>query len=205
MSLNWLDILLGGILLLSCITAIRNGLTKEVIRLVALVGGVVAGMWWYRDVGVHLQPYVVDEGIASFAGFLTILLGSLVAGMVVAWVLVKLLGWVGLRWFDRLLGGAFGLVRGMLVCAALVLGLLAFAPLTGSTEVVAESRIAPGVLHVTQVASLAAPAELRKAYDESFARVQAAWVSRLAEPSREPQSGAELIAPKESPLHGVPQ
>jgi membrane protein required for colicin V production len=205
MSLNWLDVLLGGILLLSCITAIRNGLTKEVIRLIALIGGVVGGMWWYRDVAVHLRPYLADEGIASFAGFVTILLGSLITGMIIAWILVKVLGWVGLRWFDRLLGGAFGLVRGVLVSSALVLGLLAFAPLTGSTEIVAESRIAPWVLHVTQVTSLAAPAELRQAYDDSFARVQAVWVKRLAEPSREPLSGAELNVPKESPLHGVPQ
>jgi membrane protein required for colicin V production len=205
MSINWLDVLLGGILLLSCLGAIRNGLTKEIVRLIALVGGVIGGMWWYSDAGAYFQPWLPDKGVSSFAGFLAILLGSLTAGMVVAWVLVKLLGWVGLRWFDRLLGGAFGLVRGVLVCAALVLGLLAFAPLTRSTEVVAESRIAPWVLHATQFTSLAAPSELRQAYDENFARVKAAWVSRLAKPMEEPRSGADLSAPKESPLRAVSQ
>ena len=205
MSINWLDILLGGILLLSCLSAIRNGLTKEIVRLIALVGGIIGGMWFYADVAVHIQPYLADESISSFAGFLAILLGSLVVGMIVAWVLVKMLGWVGLRWFDRLLGGAFGLVRGVLVCAALVLALLAFAPLTRSTEVVAESRIAPWVLHVAQVTSFAAPAELRQAYDESFARVQAAWVSRLVEPREQTLSGPDLNAPKESPLSTVRQ
>lgn len=200
MSFNWLDFLLGGILLLSCLGAIRNGLTKEVVRLVALVAGVVGGMWWYADAGAWFQPFLADERLSSFAGFLAILVGALVAGMIASWVLVKLLGWVGLRWFDRLLGGAFGLVRGGLLSAALVLALLAFAPLTRSTEIVAESRIAPWVLHATQVTSLAAPAELRQAYDESFARVKAAWVSRLVEPAQETLSGAELNAAKESPL-----
>jgi membrane protein required for colicin V production len=205
MSINWLDVLLGGILLLSCLGAIRNGLTKEIVRLVALVVGIIGGMWFYPDVAIYMQPYLTDESISSFAGFLAILLGSLVAGMIVAWVLVKLLGWVGLRWFDRLLGGAFGLVRGVLVCAALVLALLAFAPLTRSTEVVAESRIAPWVLHVAQVTSFAAPAELRHSYDESFARVKAAWISQLTQPAGEPRSGSDLGAPKESPLRVVSQ
>lgn len=200
MSFNWLDVLLGGILLLSCLGAIRNGLTKEVVRLVALAAGIVGGMWWYADAAAWFQPYVADERISSFAGFLAILLGSLVAGMIVAWVLVKMLGWVGLRWFDRLLGGAFGLVRGGLISAALVLGLLAFSPLTRSTEIVAESQIAPWVLHATQLTSMVAPAELRQAYDESLARVKAAWVSRLVQPTEEALSGTDLNAPKESPL-----
>lgn len=200
MSFNWLDILLGGILLLSCFGAIRNGLTKEVVRLIALLAGVVGGMWWYADAAAWFQPYLADERVSRFAGFLAILLGSLLAGIIVAWVLVKLLGWVGLRWFDRLLGGAFGLVRGGLISAALVLGLLAFSPLTRSTEIVAESQLAPWVLHATQVTSMVAPAELRQAYDGSLARVKAAWISRLIQPPGEALSPADPTAPKESPL-----
>lgn len=203
MSFNWLDILLGAILLISALGAIRNGLSKEIIRLVALVAGIVGGMWWYRDAGAYLQPVVADERISSFGGFLAILFGSLVAGIIVAWMLAKVLGWVGLRWFDRLLGGAFGLLRGGLVCAALVLGLLAFSPLTRSTEIVAESTIAPWVLHAAHATSLVAPAELREAYDESFEHVKSAWLTELANPVGVlgPDGTAEV--PKSSPLHAT--
>jgi membrane protein required for colicin V production len=200
MSINWLDVLLGAVLLISFLGAVRNGLTKEIVRLIALVAGIVGGMWWYSDAAAYFMPYLADERISGFAGFLAILLGSLVAGMIVAWVLVKVLGWVGLRWFDRLLGGAFGLVRGLLVSAALVLALLAFSPLTRSAEVVAESRIAPWVLHTAQAASLAAPAELRRAYDEGFEKVKAAWLAQLSTPASQTGAGASPGPDKESPV-----
>jgi membrane protein required for colicin V production len=201
MSFNWLDVVLGTVLLVSFAGAVRNGLSKEIIRLVALVAGIVGGLWWYPAAAAYLKPLLADESIASFAGFFVILFGSLLAGILLAWALAKILGWVGLRWFDRLLGGAFGLVRGLLVCAALVLALLAFSPLTRSTEVVAESKIAPWVLHAAQATSFAAPGNLRRAFDENFAQVKAVWVSRLTQPGGLPVTEAGSGAPKESPVH----
>lgn len=203
MPFNWLDVLLGAVLLVSFVGAVRNGLTKEIIRLVALVAGIVGGLWWYQDAAAYLQPVVADRGIASFGGFLAILFGSLITGMILAWALARILGWVGLRWFDRLLGGAFGLVRGLLVCAALVLALLAFTPLTGSTEVIAASRIAPWVLHVAQATSLVAPGELRQAFDENFAQVKAEWIARLGQPTTTAVTEATSGAPKQSPVRAA--
>jgi membrane protein required for colicin V production len=203
MPFNWLDVVLGAVLLISFVGAVRNGLSKEIIRLAALVVGIVGGMWWYRGAAAYWKTLVADESIASFAGFLTILFGTLIAGIVLAWVLAKILGWVGLRWFDRLLGGAFGLVRGLLICGALVLALLAFTPLSSSAEVVAESRIAPWVLHAAQATSLAAPGNLRQAFDENFAQVKAVWISRLSEPSSLPATAVGPVAPKQSPVHAV--
>ncbi len=203
MSFNWLDIVLGAALLISFVGAVRNGLSKEIIRLIALLVGVVGGMWWYREAAAYWRPLLADESIASFAGFLTILFGALLAGMLLAWILAKLLGWVGLRWFDRLLGGAFGLVRGVLVCGALVMGLLAFTPLTGSAEAVAGSQIAPWVLHAAQATSLVAPSALRQAFDENFARVKEVWVSRLSQAAPLAVSEAVRSAPKESPVRAA--
>jgi membrane protein required for colicin V production len=200
MPFNWLDVLLGAVLLISFIGAVRNGLTKEIIRLIALVVGIVGGLWWYRDAAAYLRPLLADESISSFAGFLVILFGSLIAGMILAWMLAKILGWVGLRWFDRLLGGAFGLVRGLLICAALVLAFLAFTPLARSTEIVAESRIAPWVLHAAQATSLAAPGKLRQAFDRNLEQVKAVWISRLSRPTGLAVTEASPGAPKESPV-----
>ena len=203
MPFNWLDVLLGAVLLVSLIGAVRNGLTKEIVRMIALVAGIVGGLWWYREAAAYLQPFLADENIASFAGFLVILFGSLIAGMILAWALVKILGWVGLRWFDRLLGGAFGLVRGLLVCAALVLALLAFTPLGRSTEVIADSKIAPWVLHAAQATSLAAPGNVRQSFDKNFARVKAVWNSQLSRPAALPVTEASPGAPKESPVRAA--
>ena len=102
--MNWLDIVIAIVLLVSLYTAFRNGLSREVVRLLALVVGVVAGMWWYGRLAGYYEPYIPSRQLAEFLAFMTFLVVSVIAGGVVAWGLAKLLGWTGLRWFDRLAG-----------------------------------------------------------------------------------------------------
>ena len=184
--MNWLDVVLALILSLSFIAAAWNGLSREVVRLLAVGGGIVAGMWWYEDLAVHLQPHTRNPELASLAAFLSIVVGSLLAGGIVARVLGKILHWTGLRWFDRLLGAAFGLVRGLLVATAVVLAVVAFQPSAGSVDVIAESRLAPWVLHGASAATSMAPYNLRTRFDQGFARVRAAWIE--SQPYRNPEN-----------------
>ena len=180
--MNWLDILIGVVLIASMIGAYRNGLSREVVRLAALIAGVVGGLWYYGPLSVLLQPYIDNRRVAEFAAFMLFLVGSLIAGAVIAWALGKLMGWTGLRWFDRLLGAAFGVMRGLLVSAVIVLGVIAFTPFPSSEEEVAESRLAPFVLHTAQmVADFAAPRAFEEDFTEGFARVRDAWIEGVPE------------------------
>ena len=182
MTVNWLDLTIGGILLLSILGAIRNGFTREVVRLIALLFGIVGAMWGYEQVArEYLAPYIDDPQLARFTAFGGIVIGCLSIGGLVAWALAKFWGLTGLRWADRLLGAAFGAVRGLVVAAALVLGVVAFAPFTGADSAVAQSELAPIVLHGARAASLAAPAALREAYGTGFERVRAVWLGGAGE------------------------
>jgi membrane protein required for colicin V production len=172
---NWLDLAIGGIILFSALAALFNGATREIVRIVALVFGLAAAMWGYERPAVEFARYIGDPRAANFLGFASIVVAALALGSLVAWVLVKLWGAVGLRWFDRLLGGAFGMVRGLVAATALVLAVVAFAPVAGSEQAVADSRLAPWVLHGARAAAVAAPAPLRQAYDAGFERVREAW------------------------------
>ena len=175
MYVNWLDLLIGGILLLSLIGAVRNGVTKEVVRIVALLFGIVGGMWFYQRAALEIMPYIANEQLARFVAFVSIVVGCLIGGGLLSWVLVKLWGLAGLRWFDRLLGAGFGLVRGLVIATAVVLGVVAFSPVAGTAETVGNSRLAPLVLHGARAAAFLAPAELKTAYNQGFERVRATW------------------------------
>lgn len=177
MYVNWLDLLIGGILLFSFIGAVKNGFTREVIRLVALLLGLVGAMWGYEYLAPIYAPWIESEPMQSFAAFGTILFGCLIVGAVLAWAVGKVLGWSGLRWFDRLLGAGFGLARGLLVAAAIVLALVAFTPFDGTEEVVADSRLAPWVIFGAHAAAELAPASLESSYDAGFERVRSVWTS----------------------------
>ena len=77
-----------------------------------------------------------------------------------------------------LLGGGFGLVRGWIAATVLLLGLVAFVPIRGIDRAVAESSLAPLVLHGAKAASYVAPAALRQAYSENFEKVRQVWSPR---------------------------
>ena len=175
--MNWLDILLAVILLFSFVGALWNGITREVIRIIALLIGIFGGMWWYSGLVPHIAPFIGDESLASFAAFGAIVIGSLVAGGMTAWLLAKVLRWSGLRWFDRLLGGAFGLVRGLILATAIVLAVIAFSPLTGSQEVIAKSRSAPVVLNSARWMASFAPQGLRASFFDGFTRIRDTWAT----------------------------
>lgn len=192
--MNWLDIVLGAILLLSGIAALRNGLTREIVRIIALVVGVMGALWFYDPLAAELT-FISSPALAKFSAFLGILFGCMLAGAVLAWILDKFWGATGLRWFDRLLGGGFGLVRGWIAATVMLLGLVAFVPIAGVDRAVAESNLAPLVLHSARAASYVAPAALRQAYSDNFEKVREVWSVRPQNAVRTPADDASKPHP----------
>ena len=173
--MNWLDWLIAVVILVSFVTSIVKGLTHELVSLAALVLGLLTALWWYPEVGRRLEPYTSSQGIAGFVAFVVILVAFLILGGIVSKIMEKLLKASGLRWFDRLLGAAFGLVRGLLLSAGLVLALVAFAPGKEPIESVAQSRLAPMVLQCARVIVSVAPRKIKDGFQEGLQRVRKIW------------------------------
>jgi membrane protein required for colicin V production len=192
--LNWLDIVIGAILLVSGIAALRNGLTREIIRIAALAIGVLGALWFYDRLALELT-FMANPALAKFSAFLGILFGCVFAGAILAWVLDKFWGATGLRWFDRLLGGGFGLVRGWIAATVLLLGLVAFVPIAGVDHAVAESNLAPIVLSGARIATYLAPTALRQAYSDNFEKVRQAWSLRPQSDARDPVAASSKPSP----------
>lgn len=163
--MNWAD---GAILIaiaLSILTAWVQGFFVEIFSLAGVVVGYIAAAWGCRQVGEWFLPYVKTAEFANLAGFLTILFAvMLVAGMagrIVRWAMKE----VGLRWVDRLLGAAFGLVRGVVVVTVVLLAMTAFDP---GTRALRDSRFAGYFLVAGRGASWLAPAEVRRRFREGL-------------------------------------
>ena len=69
-----------------------------------------------------------SRSTANFCGFVVVFVGVMLLGSLIGFTLSKMLRVTGLSFFDRLLGAVFGILRGVLMAAALVMALLAFAP-----------------------------------------------------------------------------
>lgn len=163
--MTWADWAILGVIVLSILLAAAQGFFVEIFSLAGVVVGYVVAAWGHHRVGLWFAPYVKTEAIADLAGFLTILFAVMIvagmAGRIVRWALTE----VGLRWVDRLLGAAFGLVRGLVIVTAVLLALAAFAP---GSRLLRDSQFAGYFLVAGRGASWLAPAEVRRKFREGL-------------------------------------
>jgi membrane protein required for colicin V production len=163
--MNVADWAIVGVILLSVLLAASQGFFFEVISLAGLVVGYLLAAWQYPRVAEWFAPHVKSPWVAEILGFVIIF----VAVIILAGVLGRIIRWAvkeaGLRWADRLLGGAFGLLRGSLMVSIFLLSLTTFAP---QSRWLQESELAPYFLVVARGASWLAPFDVRARFRQGL-------------------------------------
>ncbi len=173
--MNWLDIVLVAVLAFSTIRSLRKGFSREVVGLAAALAALVLAMWFYGMAGTFIAPYVGSPRTANLLGFVLVIIAVLLVGSLAGWIVSRFLRTVGLSFFDRLLGGAFGFVRGLLITIGVLTAVMAFGPRTENNptpEAVVHSRIAPWVLEASRWFVAIAPMELKQSFRERYSQVR---------------------------------
>lgn len=116
----WVDYAIIGIIALSAIIGLARGLIREVLALGVWIAALLAAWFFYRPVAEQLTPWLETPSLRMGAAVVLIVLGVLIAGAIVGWVLSLLVEKTGLTGTDRLLGMVFGAGRGAVVVALLV-------------------------------------------------------------------------------------
>jgi membrane protein required for colicin V production len=159
------------IILISTGFALTKGLMREIISLVALIGGFVLAAFYYSRAGALFAELARTEAIANLFGFLLIFLGTLLAGAIAAYLFNRFVKMASLEWIDRVLGGIYGFLRGWMVASILVLALVAF-PIRENA--VANSALAPYLLTGARVAVLLVPQDLKDKFRTEYQKVMQA-------------------------------
>src|SRR5262249_32719406 len=122
------DWVIIAIIVLSILGAAAEGFFFELFSLGGAILGFLLASWEHHRVAPGFEPHVKSPQAGNAAGFILIMIFT----MIIAGVIGKMARWamkeVGLRWVDRILGGAFGLVKGVVVVTALVMALTSFLP-----------------------------------------------------------------------------
>jgi len=181
--MNWIDLILILVVGLSVLTGLTAGFARVGIGFIAAILGIFIGFWSYGIVGAYVLDYVSSRQMANLIGFFVIFFAVVVAGSIVGAILSKFFKWAGLSWFDRLLGGAFGLVRGFVIAAAMATVFLAFAPSPPPPSVV-DSKLLPYVVDVSGVLAAMTPRDIKEAFHAARDKAQKDWASRR--PSKQP-------------------
>jgi membrane protein required for colicin V production len=177
--MNWLDVVLGIILLACIFRGFRRGFSRQIIGLVSVVLALLLGIWFYGMPAAWFAPYLSSPLLARAAGFALIFCAVLLLGGAVGMVVHRFLKVTGLSFFDHVLGAGLGLLRGALVAIAIVMGAMAFAPVDKPPRAVVESRLAPYVIDSARLFASMAPRDLKEGFRKTYAQVKAAWNDAL--------------------------
>ena len=124
--MNWLTVVLLLVLGLITWRAWRSGFVRELVSLSAVILAVPVAGVLYDDMYPKVEPIVDNEQGAALISFLAIMFGVIVAGQVAAHLLRGLVTMLNLGIVDQAAGAMFGLFKGVLICDAVLVALIAF-------------------------------------------------------------------------------
>ena len=197
--MSLLDLLLMAIVGGSVVFGFLAGFARAGVSFLAAIAGVLFGFWFYGIPADFLHRYVGSQTFSNIAGFLVVFFVCVLMGALIGKLLAKLLKWTGLSWLDRLMGGAFGLVRGVIAAVAFVSILLAFTPkpvpnwMTGSL-------LLPYAIDASNIVATLAPRALKNSVRETVSEVHQAWEDQLRR-SQRPLKKSEPKSPPPKPLN----
>jgi membrane protein required for colicin V production len=170
---NWLDWVLAAVAVISVVAAALKGFVQELISLASVVVGLVVAAIGYPRAALWFDDLTKSHEIALGLGFLILFLGTLLVGALAGALARKLIKTAGIQWFDRFLGGIFGLVRGGLVDSILIMAMMAFAI---KPDAVRQSALVPYVATGTRVLALAMPGNLKAQFQLGFEKFREALI-----------------------------
>jgi membrane protein required for colicin V production len=115
------DWVLLAALLLSVLLGLWRGLVYEVLSVAGWVAAFVLAQAFADEAGAWLPMDGLSPPLRLAAGFVLVFVAVAFAAGLLAWLVQKLVVSVGLRPVDRVLGGAFGLLRGLVILLAVAL------------------------------------------------------------------------------------
>ncbi|HEX8474014.1 MAG TPA: CvpA family protein [Pyrinomonadaceae bacterium] len=166
------DLFILSILGASIVAGALRGLVRAMLTGIALILGLVLASRVYATAGALLGGLGVVESsaAANACGFLLVVGVVLAVGFTAGRLARGGLRRARLEWFDRVLGGAFGFLRGMAVCSVIYLALTAFPVRLASVE---EARTAPALAIGARILAACTSADVRARFMDEYRRLTA--------------------------------
>jgi membrane protein required for colicin V production len=166
MVFNWLDILLFAILAVTIIIGAIRGFIRQIIGLLAVVAALVLAIKYY-SYGSEVFAFIRNDVLAQLLGFFLIFVAVLCIGWMINILLAKAVRGP-FKSMNRFLGACFGLIKGVIICCAVVFGFLVFPVNAKALE---ESQLAPYCIEIAKTAYNLIPQELKDKFNEAYEEI----------------------------------
>lgn len=119
--MNWVDYAILAIIGVSVAISIWRGFTKEALSLAGWIIAAWVALTFADNLQVLLEPHIEVPSLRLIVAFTILFIATLFIAGLVNYLAVQVIKKTGLSGTDRMLGVIFGVARGALVVALLVL------------------------------------------------------------------------------------
>lgn len=119
--MNWVDYLIITIIGLSVLIGLWRGLLREVVSVATWIAAFTIAFLFAQDAAAYLPPTLDIPSLRVGVAFSGLFLTTLILGWLVGILASRLVDYTNLQGVDRVLGMAFGMVRGAAVITLLVM------------------------------------------------------------------------------------
>ena len=119
--MNWADWTIVAILGISCLISLMRGFVREALSLLSWLAASLVAMVYHQRLADVFARWIETPSIRVLLAYLALFVGTLLIGSLISMLVASLLRASGLSGFDRVLGLAFGVARGLLIVLALVI------------------------------------------------------------------------------------
>jgi membrane protein required for colicin V production len=135
--MNWLDVVIAIILIISLFIGLKAGLIKTVISLAGLILGIFLAGRYYQLLAGKLI-FISSDKVAGIVAYIIILIVVMIAAAIIAWLLSKIVSAIMLGWLNHIGGAILGLlIAGIFLGAILAI----WAQYGGGSNIIADSLL----------------------------------------------------------------
>mgnify|MGYP001815143033 CR=1 FL=1 len=121
MAFAWIDVVILALIALSAILSLFRGFVREAVALATWLIALWVAMVFYEDLATMLSQWIQVPSAQKITAFAILFICVLLLGAIVNYLAGKLVDKTGLTGTDKLLGTVFGVARGGVIVAILVL------------------------------------------------------------------------------------
>jgi membrane protein required for colicin V production len=119
--MSWLDLVCLIIILYGLIHGLIKGFVLELSSLVGIVLGIIAARLYYVDFASKIELWFdISFQYAKPISFIIIFIAVAIVLHIIALIIDKFLKVIALGWFNRLLGGLFGVIKFVLILSIFI-------------------------------------------------------------------------------------
>ena len=158
------------------IRGIFRGLIKEISSIVGVLAGYYAAYTYYGYPAKLLSQWMSNAAYVNLLSFFIIFCFVFLIISILGVIIKYLLSISHLGWADRISGAVFGVVKGLLIAAILLVAMTAFLP--KEAPVVKKSILAPHVSLISETMAKVVPQQMKQAFKVNLDGLRTIWKAK---------------------------